>query len=681
MDELSGAYTGAGRRVGLIEFDAFEQSDLDGWTRNFDQPPVRPEVVPVDGGVPRPGRDQLEVTLDVEAVAATAPGAAQTVYEAPNRDDAWVDELAKIASDDSITVLSGSWLEGEKCGSPPIGASHDSYTQMAAQGITLLSASGDWGATGCGYDGDTSTVQADFPASDPLVTGVGGTQLRTGDGAGTYQAESCWSEGGSGPTRSGGGYSQIFAKPDWQPGDSRFRSVPDVALDADYGAGALSVYVNGGWQDAGGTSLSSPLWAGYVALVDQKAQSEGKNALGAMNPTLYSIAGSPRYSSTFHDVTTGGSGTHGAGTGYDLCTGWGSMQGDNLADPLINGAAPAPGPDFSVAPPAPVGVEPGESVTTVIPTAVIRGSAQDVTLAAAGLPSGVTASFEPATVTAGRSSTLTLTAAATAPPGTTPVTVTGKGTDASHTATVALTVDRADQGEFSLAVSPAPGPADAGQPAQTTVKAVAITGARDATPEAAGSSPSTVDESPPETSTHGKDDPGDKRSARGRADLEESGSWSGNQDSWAEPDCARHRRSGDSRASTHSGASEAHRGPTDPAGEISLTASGLPAGAAAQFGPASIGIGDFSSLTVATSPSTPAGDYPITVTGKSADKTGTVTFVLEVRKGGPGPSPGKSGSGSSPPSGSADRRAADSGGSHPPVPREGIFGRLRVRAR
>ncbi|GAA1716059.1 hypothetical protein GCM10009765_76000 [Fodinicola feengrottensis] len=441
MKSLSASYNGSGQTVGLIEFDAFKQSDLTAWTNYYSQPAVTPTVVPIDGGVSGPGSNQLEVTLDVEAVAATAPGAKQVVYEAGNTDSAWVDEMAKIASDNAITVLSGSWLNGEKCASAPIQASHDSYTQMAAQGITMLSASGDWGATGCGYNGDNSTVETDFPASDPLFTGVGGTQLRTSDSAGTYQSESCWNQGSSGNTRSGGGYSSIFAKPDWQPGSNAYRSVPDVALLADYGAGALSVYMNGNWEDVGGTSLSSPLWAGYIAMVNEKATAGGKSNVGAINPTVYSVAQSSQYSSTFRDVTAGNNGTYNAGTGYDLCTGWGSMQGDNLADPLANGAGPAPTNDFSMsASPSSVTVDPGKSVTTTVGTTVTKGSAESVALSATGLPTGVTATFDPTSVTAGQSSTLTLTAAASATGGTSNISVSGKSTDVTHSAAVALTV-------------------------------------------------------------------------------------------------------------------------------------------------------------------------------------------------------------------------------------------------
>jgi hypothetical protein len=489
MKTLSGSYDGSGQTVGLIEFDAFKQSDIDAWTKYFGQPSVTPKVVPVDGGS-SVGSNQLEVTLDIQAVAATAPKAAQIVYEAPNSDKAWVDEMARIASDNAITVLSGSWLLGEKCEADPIQASHDSYTQMAAQGITMLSASGDWGATGCGYNGDNSTIQADYPPSDPLFTGVGGTQLRTSDTAGTWQSESCWNQGGSGNTRSGGAYSVIYPKPDWQVGSNQYRSVPDVALDADYGAGALSVYMNGGWQDVGGTSLSSPLWAGYIAMVNQKAKAAGKANVGGINPTVYAVAKSSQYSSTFHDVTTGSNGTYSAGTGYDLCTGWGSPQGDNLVDPLINGAAPPVANDFSIAAsPASVSVDPGKSVTSTISTKVTKGSAQTVALTAAGLPAGVTATFDPASVTAGNSATLTLTAAASASPGSSTITVMGKTSDVSHDTSVSLTVNGSGPGDFSISVDPGSATVAAGNSTTATVKTAA---AAKAAPGVVGGEPTTV---------------------------------------------------------------------------------------------------------------------------------------------------------------------------------------------
>ncbi|WP_112239445.1 trypsin-like serine protease [Kribbella monticola] len=495
MKNLSGSYDGSGQTVGLIEFDAFKQSDIDAWTKYFGQPAVTPKVVPVDGGTTT-GSGQLEVTLDIQAVAATAPKAAQIVYEAPNSDKAWVDEMAKIASDNAITVLSGSWLLGEKCESDPIQASHDSYTQLAAQGVTMLSASGDWGATGCGYNGDNSTIQADYPPSDPLFTGVGGTQLKTSDSAGTWQSESCWNQGGSGNTRSGGAYSAVFPKPDWQVGSNQYRSVPDVALDADYGAGALSVYNNGGWQDVGGTSLSSPLWAGYIAMVNQKAKANGKPNVGGINPTVYAVAKSSQYSSTFHDVTTGSNGTYSAGTGYDLCTGWGSPQGDNLVDPLINGAAPPVANDFSIgAAPSSVSVDPGKSVTSTISTKVTKGSAQTVALSAAGLPAGVMATFEPSSVTAGASATLTLSAAASASPGSSTVTVTGKTSDASHDTAISLTVNGSGPGDFALSVDPSSATVTAGQSTTATVKTAAAL-VNKVAPAVVGGDPTTVDKYP-----------------------------------------------------------------------------------------------------------------------------------------------------------------------------------------
>ncbi|WP_051386425.1 trypsin-like serine protease [Actinokineospora inagensis] len=791
MKNLSSSYDGTGQTVGLIEFDGFKQSDIDGWTRNFSQPSVTPQVVKIDNPPSTPGSNQLEVTLDIEAVAATAPKAAQVVYEAANSDSAWVDEMAKIASDNAITILSGSWLNGEKCESEPIQASHDSYNQMAAQGVTLLSASGDWGATGCGYNGDNSTIQADFPPSDPLFTGVGGTQLKTSDSAGTWQSESCWNQGGSGNTRSGGAYSQIFDKPSWQPGTNKYRSVPDVALDADYGAGALSVYMNGGWQDVGGTSLSSPLWAGYIAMVNQKAKAGGKSNLGGINPTLYAIAGSAKYGDNFHDVTSGSNGTYSAGTGYDLCTGWGSMKGDTLADSLINGATPPASNDFTIAAtPSSVSVDPGKSVTSTISTTIAKGNAQNISLSASGLPSGVTASFDPTSVTAGNSATLTLTASSSASPGTTNVTITGTGTDATHTATVALTVNgTTTPGDFSISVAPTSATVTAGQSTSATVRTTS-TARVASSPGVVGGNPTTVDQYPymismrregsvfpgqqscsmalmgPHTvlgAAHClKEKDGTKWFIYGATNLNDSGFRAEIKSTWVDPNyngwqtghdvavftldrdvpvpsnivyptiatdtgvnkvgttgtgigwgqtgansysdvlrtvqlpvaadssCAKQPVLSSNYKSDGSmlcvGYADGHQGvctgdsgspflennqvvgifswdstqcdtygvyarvttyadeikaqlptgtPTPPSGSITLTATGLPTGATATFDPTTVDAGGSSNLTISTSSTTPAGTYPVKITGTKGSTTHDTTFTLTVQTGTP----------------------------------------------
>ena len=441
MNSLTSSYDGSGQTVGLFEFDGFQQSDINQYAQQFGLGSLTPTVVPVDGGVSSLGSGQLEVTLDIDAVAAIAPKATQLVYEAPNTDSAWVDEINKVASDNRINVFSSSWLAGESCESQPISASHTAIAQMVSQGVSVLSASGDWGGHGCDYNGDNSTITADYMASDPNVTGVGGTTLsNTTATPETYTSETCWNTASTGNTRSGGGYSSIYATPSYQSSvnSNAHRSVPDVAMDADYNAGALSVYLgsSGGWERVGGTSLASPLWGGYVSLLDQK---NGKS-LGALNPTIYSIAGSSKYSSTFHDVTSGNNDTYSAKTGYDLCTGWGSMQGDALGAAILGGN-PQPTNDFSISvSPAAGSVAQGKSVSATVSTAVVSGTAGSVTLTASGMPSGATATFAPTSVTAGNSATLTIATATSTPAGTYPVTVTGTTPDATHSATYNLTV-------------------------------------------------------------------------------------------------------------------------------------------------------------------------------------------------------------------------------------------------
>ena len=446
--DLQTAYTmgtndGSGETVGLAEYDGFKQSDISTFTQNYNLPALTPTVAAVDGGVSSLGGGQIEVTLDIDAVDVYAPKAGQVVYEAPNTDTAWVDEWAKMASDDKVNVVSNSWLLGESCESQPISPTHDSTNQMVSEGITILSASGDWGGHGCDYNGDNSTVTVDYPASDPNVTGVGGTTLTTGSG-GSYQSETVWNSGSSGSTRSGGGYSSIYTTPSWQSSvnSNKYRAVPDVSDAADPNAGGLAINLNGGWESVGGTSEAAPLWAGYLANVAKKA---GKS-LGNINPTIYHIGGSANYSQDFHDTTQGNNDTYNAGTGYDLATGWGTPIGDKLTTDITAGTTP-PTNDFSIAAsPTSATVQSGQSTTTTVTTTVTAGSAENITLSATGLPSGATATFNPPTLDGAGKSTLTIATTSTTPSGTYQVGVTGSDTDATHSATFALTVTGGPQG-------------------------------------------------------------------------------------------------------------------------------------------------------------------------------------------------------------------------------------------
>ena len=151
-------------------------------------------------------------------------------------------------------------------------------------------------------------------AADPLVLGAGGTSLTASHATSAWISETAWglasgnpgNQGGSFQA-SGGGFSQLFARPAYQagvPGIGATRGVPDVSADASDRTGVAVVFSNGTQetvQSHGGTSASAPIWAALIALADQYA---GRH-LGLINPALYQIARSPRYHQAFHDITTG----------------------------------------------------------------------------------------------------------------------------------------------------------------------------------------------------------------------------------------------------------------------------------------------------------------------------------------------------------------------------------------
>jgi subtilase family serine protease len=235
-------------------------------------------------------------------------------------------------------VISISASEGEHFfTSAEVAQLNAALEQARDQRITVVASSGDTGA----ISDQGPPREVSLPASDPLVLAVGGTTLDATWATGTYHGEMAWNEG---TEASGGGYSSLFPRPPYQDGVARIgsaRGVPDVAANADSSTAlALDFGGSGGsLLPASGTSASTPLWAGVIALAD----SEAGQHLGFVNPALYAIARGPAYHQAFHDVAAGDNSViwptgvfagYTAGPGWDPVTGWGSPDAQYLV-PLL----------------------------------------------------------------------------------------------------------------------------------------------------------------------------------------------------------------------------------------------------------------------------------------------------------------------------------------------------------
>jgi kumamolisin len=343
------AFNGSGQTVALVEFDGYTPSDILGYESAYLITPIQVTPVSVDGASNTPGSGAGEVTLDIEMVAAVAPGVSQIlVYEAPNSWQGNYDLYNKIATDDIAKIVSTSWGQPElDLGASLANVESQIYQRMAIQGQTIYAASGDNGAFDVGAAptnncNGTSKLCVDDPASQPYVTGVGGTSL-----SGTIQnyTEATWNDASG---ASGGGISAIWPIPSYQSsinttangGSSTMRNVPDVALNADPISSPYSIYFQGGWWSVGGTSAAAPLWAAFTALINQRNAGLGDATLGFANPTLYELATSTSSSTLFNDITIGNNGYYNAGPGYDDATGWGSFKGSALLGAVITGPAP-----------------------------------------------------------------------------------------------------------------------------------------------------------------------------------------------------------------------------------------------------------------------------------------------------------------------------------------------------
>ena len=336
--------SGAGQTLGLFELDGYDPADITAYENAYALPNVPLQNIFVDGYDGSAGQNAGEVTLDIELMTALAPSVKSIlVYESANTGPAAIDQYSRIASDNTAKVISSSW------GLPELGqdsASRDAentiFQQMAAQGQSIYAAAGDNGA----YD-DGVSVSVDDPASQPFMTGVGGTKLFTSSPGGPYQAEQAWgdpTEQSNDPADThgaggGGGISAVWPIPDYQVGvglSTTQRNVPDVSLDADPNTG-YSIYFEGGFTVFGGTSCAAPLWAAFTALVNQDRASLGQPTLGFANPTLYKLGTSQAYGTSFHDIADGTTNLYYKATaGYDNATGFGSFNGAGLLSQLAS---------------------------------------------------------------------------------------------------------------------------------------------------------------------------------------------------------------------------------------------------------------------------------------------------------------------------------------------------------
>lgn len=319
--------------VALAEIDTFSATDIADYDNTFDitAPPV--QVVSVGAGA---SGNSPEATLDIEAVQAVAPKAHILAYEGGQDLSQLTQTFSQMVTDHRAQIISISLgvCEGSLSGSDGQSFARSvgrTFQQADAEGISVLAASGDSGAYGC----QDNSLSVALPASDPYVTAVGGTTIYL-NADGSYGHEAGW-EGPLEGAGSGGGLSRIYTRPAWQRGtgvnaraNDGMRQVPDVAADADPLTGYL-IYVSGSWQVMGGTSASSPLWAGFIALADQAAAGQGKPPLGFLNPALYALGGA----SAFHDVTIGGNLYYSASPGWDYATGWGSPNTAALVSALV----------------------------------------------------------------------------------------------------------------------------------------------------------------------------------------------------------------------------------------------------------------------------------------------------------------------------------------------------------
>jgi kumamolisin len=350
---------GQGERIALIEIDGFKDSDITTYARCFGLDV--PSITTYYGAVGHPLPPGGETTLDLEILDGIVPDLDELeVFE--NKSDsagllrAVVQPFVTPNAKPQVISISLGLCEASSQfadNGVSIRAAEREFSLMAATGITVLAASGDSGSAACFAGGGTpaDALAVSYPGSSPWVTSVGGTNLLLG-AANQIEAQLVWNDTDEDPgAAGGGGISRRFLRPTYQRGTVAVnrRVVPDVSGLADVSPGYVtyctarpacidSQHPNP-WQTVGGTSASTPLLAGGIALVNQDLHRQGKQFVGRLNPLLYFLGRSSSAGSIFYDVTSYGNdvgpyiigngqplGCCSAAPGFDAASGWGSVD-------------------------------------------------------------------------------------------------------------------------------------------------------------------------------------------------------------------------------------------------------------------------------------------------------------------------------------------------------------------
>lgn len=350
----TGGFHGEGRNVAISNFDGFRLSNVPLYYSQYSLPTPAGgvgsniTVVPISGGAGS-GTPGAEGDLDIQMVLGMAPLCNFTIYDGGGSD--LIGVLTSEVNDNLADVVSESY--GWNLDSATATAAHNLHLSMSAQGITYMAASGDSG---------TSIEPYSYPNYDPEVLMVGGTTATT-DGSGNRTSEVGWSGSGGGWSTNGVSFN---VRPSWQTGNGvptniNFRMSPDVALHASSSSGAYYFYLNGGLTNGYvGTSFASPVFAGSLAVTEQKiiaggglaANGSGKQRFGRVQDLVYSQNGR---SDVWFDITSGNNGTlpngspSNAGPGWDTVTGWGAINFNAFAATQVTTAIPNPPTNLTAA--------------------------------------------------------------------------------------------------------------------------------------------------------------------------------------------------------------------------------------------------------------------------------------------------------------------------------------------